>query len=205
MFPLRPSFILSAIALSAVWSVSFSAFAQPSARQLIPDDAKWKRLESGQTVMLKLENSGSDSSVPSDTAAILINAEPTKVWNVIDDKEAAADYIDGMLKSEIIGQDGSHELIEQTMKIGFKKLTFVVRHISHAPGVVNFQRESGDLKLMDGYWKFLPVDNGRRCLVIYRLRLDPGLGIPKGIVKASLKTTLPNVLHSLKEEVARRG
>jgi len=201
MFLRHSPILLIFLALAA----TLSASAQSPARQLIPDDAMWKRLESGQTVMLKTTETSADSSIPNGTAAILIKAAPTKVWAVIDDKEAAADYIDGMLKSEVIGQEGGHDLIEQTMKIGFKKVTYVVRHISNAPGGMSFRRESGDLKSMDGYWKFIPVDGGERCLVIYRLSLDPGMGIPKGIVKASLKTTLPNVLRSLKAEVARRG
>ena len=50
---------------------------------------------------------------------------------------------------------------------------------------------------LQGIWWLLPEDNGR-TLLVYELALDPGMPIPRFLVRATLKRDLPKVLAAVR-------
>jgi hypothetical protein len=51
---------------------------------------------------------------------------------------------------------------------------------------------------MEGSWWLLPQDDGR-VLLVYELALDPGMPIPRFLVRATLKRDLPKVVKAVRE------
>jgi hypothetical protein len=51
---------------------------------------------------------------------------------------------------------------------------------------------------MDGSWWLLPQDNGR-ILLVYELALDPGMPIPRFLVRGTLKRDLPKVIQAVRD------
>ncbi len=169
-------------------------------------------MENGEVVLLEESSKdAADETAAEDedhgvTAAILIDARPRDVWDFVADKEAAPDYIDSLESAEVIEETEEHVLIRQVMKLGpLPRISYVVKHSPTPPHTVNFERHSGDLKKISGFWKFLPVEDGRKCLLVYRLSLKPGFLVPNFVVRNSLRKSLPDALRTVREQVKKGG
>jgi hypothetical protein len=57
---------------------------------------------------------------------------------------------------------------------------------------------------MEGSWWLLPQDSGR-ILLVYQVAVDPGLPIPRFLVRATMKRDLPKIVQAVREraEAAR--
>ncbi|NNE92693.1 MAG: hypothetical protein HKN23_13685 [Verrucomicrobiales bacterium] len=172
----------------------------------ISTEAQWKHLTDGKVILLeKTEGKNGEKSSHGATAAIMVPAPVKEVWGVIDDKESAPDYIDSLVSAKVIEQTSKHSLIEQKVKVGFNKVKYVVKHVPEAPHSVNFSLHSGDVKDIRGFWKFIPVNDGKNTLLIYSLSLKPGFPVPGFVIRDSLEESLPEALVAVKGEVARRS
>jgi hypothetical protein len=63
---------------------------------------------------------------------------------------------------------------------------------------------SGPIEHMQGSWWLMPQDNGR-VLLLYELALDPGLPIPRFLVRATLKRDLPKIMRAVRERAEAAG
>jgi hypothetical protein len=63
---------------------------------------------------------------------------------------------------------------------------------------IDVSRVSGPIAHMQGSWWLLPQDNGR-ILLVYELALDPGMPIPRFMVRATLKRDLPKIVAAVRE------
>lgn len=165
----------------------------------VTKESDWKKLRAGEVIILTSSKKREEHGA---TSAILVDAPPKAVWAVIADKEGAPDYIDSLESAKVTKETKDHILIEQVMKLGpLPRVTYVVKHIPKPPHTVLFERDSGDLKEIDGFWKFLPVDQGKKCLLIYHLELKPGFLVPGFVIKRSLKKSLPDALRAVRDQV----
>lgn len=180
----------------------------PSARDVVTDDADWKVLEQGEVVLLVDVNqkvSKKDRGNPDfyPTGAILIDAPVEGVWNLVNDKEAAPDYVQSLIRCRIVGKGSAHMMVEQEMKMnGFPgTFTYIVKHVMRPLERVDFERVSGDLRDIRGSWQFIPVEENTKTLLIYALHVDPGRFIPQGLVRKGMAKNLPKALLGIKAQV----
>jgi hypothetical protein len=69
---------------------------------------------------------------------------------------------------------------------------------------IDVNRVSGPIAVMQGTWWLLPRDGGQ-ILLVYELALDPGMPIPRFLVRATLKRDLPKVLAAVRERAEAAG
>ena len=161
----------------------------------------WSRLEAGEAVVL----SGSEGKERKALAAVLVPYPAPAVWRVIEDKEGAVHWCEGLREARVTETGENYSLVYQEMKVCFLPGTFkyVIRHTESVPQRrVDFKRESGSFKMLEGYWELYPVAEGTRTLLLYQLAVDPGIPVPARVVKDSLEKSLPEALVSLREQVA---
>jgi hypothetical protein len=131
-----------------------------------------------------------------------VDATPTAIWDVLKDCEISPQYVPNVVScmklEEVDG--GSAELFVQTVKPVFFMSTFEhVFRLDYMPyGRIDVSRVSGPIAHMQGSWWLLPRDNGR-ILLVYELALDPGMPIPRFMVRATLKRDLPKVVAAVRE------
>ena len=97
--------------------------------------------------------------------------------------------------------DGARaDLFVQTVKPIFFLPTFEhVFRLDYTPYTrIDVNRVSGPIAHMQGTWWLLPQANGR-ILLVYELALDPGMPIPRFMVRATLKRDLPKVVGAVRE------
>ena len=192
---------LSRLVLFCFAATSLTAFAgeRPSA---IASESVWSNLEEGKVEILHSETPPSKGDDRHVIAAILIDHPVKAVWDVIEDKESASEYIKDLKSATIIEDQGDYQLVEQKLKIGpLPTFTYVIKHEATPPHRVDFNRVSGDLKNVEGYWEFHPLDRGTKTLLIYSLEIAPGIPVPPFIIKNSMKKSLPEALRAVKARV----
>jgi hypothetical protein len=131
-----------------------------------------------------------------------IDAAPAAIWEVLKACEVAPEYVPHVVScrklEELAG--GRADLFVQTVKPIFFVPSFEhVFRLDYTPYTrIDVNRVSGPIAAMKGTWWLLPQVNGR-VLLIYELALDPGMPIPRFMVRATLKRDLPKVLSAVRE------
>lgn len=172
----------------------------------IADEARWVELQGGEPVLLTEASKTAKGAKKRILAGIIIDAPVKAVWDVICDKEAAPGYIEDLKRSKILEKGvengiGFHR-VEQDMKMGLLgTFNYTVKHRHQPYDRIDFKRESGDLKDIEGYWEFVPLKGGDKTLLIYQLHIDPGLLIPGPVIRNSLKKSLPDALIGIRNRV----
>ena len=131
-----------------------------------------------------------------------VDAAPTAIWDVLRACEVAPEYVPNVVSCKKLEEldGGRSDLFVQTIKPIFFMPTFEhVFRLDYTPYTrIDVHRVSGPIAEMDGSWWLLPQDNGR-ILLVYELALDPGMPIPRFLVRATLKRDLPKVLQAVRE------
>lgn len=140
------------------------------------------------------------------TVARLITGRRETIWEVINDKDHAADFLEGVLESKVIERDGNRLLVEQRTKVGGPKGSYQyrLRHELTPMSKAIFTYAGGELEDVIGAWWIFDGPAADCCLVVYSLYIDAGFFAPHAIVKAGMKRTIPKTMASIAAEVGRR-
>jgi hypothetical protein len=179
----------------ALLSCSFGATAQPSL-DWIDYDAIGAR-----EVQVYVERS--DRPLTAEVkVAVEIDAPAQAIWDVLKACEISPEYVPNVQSCTKLDEldGGRAELFQQTIKPVFFMPTFEhVFRLDYTPYTrIDVNRVSGPIALLQGTWWLLPEANGR-ILLVYELSLDPGMPIPRFLVRATLKRDLPKVLGAVRE------
>jgi hypothetical protein len=167
-------------------------------------EADQLKLRSGETVVWSQSLRPREPKKLSVLSAILLPVPLKDAWAVVDDKEGACEYISDLEKCRIIAKEGNHELVEQTTRPpgAPRAFTYTLRHEANFPTRMDFRRESGDLRDIDGSWVFDQVDDGTKTLLIYALHIDAGMLVPQRLIRRTQEKQLPAVLVAIRERLA---
>jgi ribosome-associated toxin RatA of RatAB toxin-antitoxin module len=141
-------------------------------------------------------------------AAIVINADPVSIWDVLVACEVAPEYVPNVVacRSIEVLNDGAAELFIQTVKAVFFVPAFEhVFRMDYTPYErIIISRVSGPIRRLDSIWEIQVRDDGY-TLLTYTLAVDPGIPIPRMFVRQTLRRDLPKVLNAVQEraEAAR--
>ena len=131
-----------------------------------------------------------------------VDAPAQAIWDVLRACEIAPEYVPNVVSCRRIEEldSGRADLFLQVIKPIFFLPTFEhVFRLDYTPYTrIDVHRVSGPIEYMEGSWWLLPQDNGR-ILLVYQVALDPGLPIPRFLVRATLKRDLPKIVQAVRE------
>jgi len=134
--------------------------------------------------------------------AVEIDAPPEPIWAVLEACEVAPEYVPNVQSCRRLEEvdGGRAELFVQTIKPVFFMPSFEhVFRLDYTPFThIGVHRVSGPIEFLEGSWWLVPQDSGR-TLLVYELAIDPGMPIPRFVVRATLKRDLPQVLAAVRE------
>ena len=137
-----------------------------------------------------------------------VDAPPAAIWKILKACEIAPEYVPNVVSCKKVEEidGGRADLFVQTIKPIFFLPTFEhVFRLDYTPYTrIDVHRVSGPIAHMEGSWWLLPQDSGR-ILLVYEVAVDPGLPIPRFLVRATMKRDLPKIMHAVREraEAAR--
>jgi Polyketide cyclase / dehydrase and lipid transport len=134
--------------------------------------------------------------------AVEVDAPATAIWDVLRACEISPEYVPNVQSCTKLEEldGGRAELFKQTIKPVFFLAAFEhVFRLDYTPYTrIDVNRVSGPITHMQGIWWLLPEANGR-ILLVHELALDPGMPIPRFMVRSTLKHDLPKVLAAVRE------
>lgn len=172
------------------------------------DVALTKRLAAGECLVL--DRRPDETGEPDGrfvTIGRLIEGARETIWEVINDKDHASEYLEGVLESKVIERESNRLLVEQRTHVGGPKGAYRYRLVHELTPMTRatFTYAGGELRDVVGAWWIFDGPDSKRCLVVYSLHIDAGFFAPQAIVKAGMKKTMPKTMESIAKEVARRS
>ena len=137
-----------------------------------------------------------------------VDAPPAAIWKILKACEISPEYTANVVSCKKLEEldGGRADLFVQTIKPIFFLPTFEhVFRLDYTPYArIDVHRVSGPIAYMEGSWWLLPQDSGR-ILLVYEVAVDPGLPIPRFLVRATMKRDLPKIMQAVREraEAAR--
>lgn len=131
-----------------------------------------------------------------------IDAPPAAIWNVLKACELSPQYVPNVVSCRSLEKldDGRAELFVQVVKPAFFLPAFEhVFRLDYDPySRIDVHRVSGPIAYMEGSWWLLPQQSGK-ILLVYELEVDPGMPVPRFIVRSTLKRDLPKLVQAVRE------
>lgn len=165
------------------------------------------KVEADRCVVLeKRPDEGGEPDSRFVTVAAVVGGSRETIWDVINDKENAADFLDGVLESRVIERRGDRLLVEQRTRVGGPRGSYRYRlwHELRPMRRADFTYAGGELRNVLGSWWIFDASEEDACIVVYSLHIDPGVLAPQVVVKAGMRKTMPRTIQSIAKEVARR-
>lgn len=135
----------------------------------------------------------------------LIAATPERVWRVLTDYERYPAVFDNLKSMEILEKKGLYEVHRVRLKtpwpIEEKWITSALTH-SADHRTIHIRRLDGNIRAMEGTWRLVP--QGSRTLLIYHIRIDPGLPVvPQWLIDWGSRQAAPNIIQAVRREAER--
>jgi ribosome-associated toxin RatA of RatAB toxin-antitoxin module len=161
----------------------------------VPADEISQRLGEGEIVLLEADSSRSGGSA---RVQALVQASAESVWDVITSCERSFVFVDGLKQCRVIEDRDNRALVHQVVKKGwlFPTQDFIFESLREPYREIRFKLVEGNLKAMDGHWRFSETPEG--LLVDYSIRVRPGLPVPGFIVSWVMRKGMPDLIACIR-------
>jgi len=131
-----------------------------------------------------------------------INAAPEDVFALIVDYKNSNQLFSNLTKSDVLWRDENTKISNVSFSLkGIMNLwsfDYVLAVKENFPNSIEFHRVSGAFKRNEGYWKLLPLDNGRRTQLVYAKYVDAGMAVPPQLVAKQVRDSTASVVGNIK-------
>ena len=148
------------------------------------------------------------------TCRLLVKTSMDNAWQVLTDYESFAEFLPGVINSELIESNGDRKIFEQTNKV--KTFVFSVESrvkiatVEFYPKQIVFEAIDGDLKSLNGQWLLEPVSPypsapPDRVLITHKVRVKPAEAPSDGIFFGIYENRLKETLKAIQQEIEKRS
>jgi len=161
----------------------------------IPDPETLERLGNGEILLL---DASTDSAEDTIRVQAIFHAPAKAAWDIILSCEQKFTYVNGLKKCEVIEDEGDRMLIHQVVKTSWLAPTmdFLYETLGDRYDRIRFQLVEGNMKSMEGGWKFTEIADG--ILVDYELRVQPAIPVPNFIISNDLRKGMPDLIACIR-------
>ncbi len=143
-------------------------------------------------------------------AAIDLAAPPDQVWKILINCDLAPRLAHDLKSCQVLARDpeGHWDVREHVSRpmLFFPAVRSVFRSDYDPPHGFTFERTAGDLRVFEGSWRLIPLDDGRRTRVVYESRATAPFAVPGPIARIVLRERAALALAALRREgLAGRG
>lgn len=137
-------------------------------------------------------------------AAIDIPVSPAVLWSAMLDCGRAARIVSGLSSCRVLERDpkGQWDVREHVVRWSWlmPSTRSVFRSVYEPPQRIRFNRVAGDLKSLDGEWVLQELPGGEATRVHYMATVDPGIPVPRPLLRAAIESDVPRTLKALRDE-----
>lgn len=179
------------------------AFVSLSTFGFAAESQEWKSLSKGQVVVK--QNNAQEDEAPSVEAKILILRSPERVWPVVADPEKLMREEKKVRKVKVLSrsQNKQNVAFSVLMTRFLPPFNYVLLQELSPPNSLRFHRVSGSFKDIQGSWRLSPVENGTKTILTYKLQIDVGPLVPRGLLLSAVKSDLPSMMRNAKKAIEK--
>jgi carbon monoxide dehydrogenase subunit G len=125
-----------------------------------------------------------------------------RVWKALIDCSYAPELMGGLKSRQVMHEHATapSDGREQVGRGGAQPAIHTVIHADYdRPSRVYFHSISGNLKLLEGEWRFEPLDGGARTRVYYDSRATAPFTAPGPILRSASRRDMPKTLANLRD------
>lgn len=148
------------------------------------------------------------------TSRILAKSTMDNAWRVLTDYEHFAEFLPGVISSQLVENNGDRKVFEQINQI--KTLVFSIESrvkiatTETYPQGIAFKAIAGDLKTMDGTWLLEPVSPSPsappdQVLITHKVVVEPAKAPSDSIFFKIYEDRLTETLAAIKQETEKRS
>ncbi len=130
-------------------------------------------LKKGQLIFIDNAQSGEPQFV---TAVTLFDAPVEKVFSIITDYDHYAGNIPQTTEVKVIQKNGNTWIVNYKVDFKFSILSehanYTLKQELDPPVSITWTRIAGNLEKVEGSWKLIPTDNGKKTIGFYRVYND---------------------------------
>lgn len=182
----------------------------PAQATLSEDD--WSQLRSGGFVIHTQRATLNRGDITG-----IVDAPPARVWSVLEEFAHYARWMRQLESTEVVRREGDVQIGRGVTRVPFpirdrhwdvevRGGPRAVAGETHYVGTWSYIPGSGNVEEVFGFWYVSPLPGDpNRSLVRYVLLANLGIWIPNAILAWATGRMLPDILHDLRAEVARRS
>ena len=176
--------------------------AGPLHADTLPNSEMMSQLRSGKILQEYTRMNESGGAVQ---AKILIHTRVEDIWAILQGCGKAFIFVDGMEQCEILKKTDGYALIHQVVDTGLfaPQLDYSYESRIQAYSQMEFNLTEGNLRVLQGGWEFVEVNEG--VLATYNMRVRLGFPLPRFLVRMSLRRMIPDMLACIRGLVDGSG
>ena len=155
------------------------------------------RLKRGEILLQTIH---ADKSGGAARVTALFHSNADSVWDVIGYCKYEFIYVRGLKECEMLKGDQfqmtMHHRLRNSWYTPTLDFTFEARREPGGNGQAHLV--DGDLKVLEGQWKLIPLADKNHVIVVHEIRIQPKIPAPKWLVRRSLRKDLPGMLACIR-------
>lgn len=193
-----PGLAALAIVLTIANAGQAQEWPQPPPEATVSAD-QLARLEAGEILV---SNTQIDRAGGAAVAHAIFFTEASSLWSVLGDCEANYRFVRGLKECEILREDATSALTRQSLKPytllpGFD---YVFETRREPYDWILIRLREGDLKVLEGSWRFDPAPGGQGILVTHAIRIQPSMMVPRWLARRTVERDLNRMIACLRWE-----
>ncbi len=160
-------------------------------------DDEMARLKRGEILLQTIqdEKPGTAARV---TALFHTNAQA--IWDIIGYCKYEFVYMRGLKLCEMLEGDQFHMTMRHRLRSSWytPTLDFTFEAVREPGGDGEAHLIGGDLKVLEGRWKFSPLADDNNVIVVHEIRIQPKLPAPQWLVRRNLQRDLPAMMACIR-------
>ena len=186
---------LQALAILLLVTLVSTRFSQAASINLSDDELA--RLTRGE-ILLQIVRDDKPGAAARVTALFHTNSQA--IWDIIGYCEYEFIYMRGLKFCEMLDGDQFHMTMRHRIRNSWYSptLDFTFEANREPGGDGEAHLIDGDLKILEGRWKFSPVANENSVIVVHEIRIQPKLPAPEWLVRRNLQRDLPSMMACIR-------
>jgi ribosome-associated toxin RatA of RatAB toxin-antitoxin module len=163
----------------------------------LPTGAEMSRLRAGEALV---EYTQTEASGGAARVTVLMHAPAEALWEVLLSCERSFEYVDGLRACEVVEGGVERARVRQSVKksLLLPRLDYVIQFDRRPYVAIDFHKVEGDLRLLEGSWRFAPLADEHAMLVTHEIRVQPSFPVPRWLVRRSIARDVPDMLLCLR-------
>jgi ribosome-associated toxin RatA of RatAB toxin-antitoxin module len=137
------------------------------------------------------------------TQTIEIDASPEELFAIVSDLESYPEWVDAMREVEILDVDDNDLPLRSTMTldVSVRTVRYTLSYEYDYPVSMEWtSEEGGDIRRIDGSYRFDQDAEGEPTTVTYELTIDPGFPVPGFLMRKAQQAIISAALNGLKQQ-----